>query len=153
MRNMHYWVSCRGGTSRFLRLAALSLLSSGIVLVGASREARAERGDACRYGACGAATFKFVGKNRLENINMSVADHKCDGNPVYIRLRVFDSNGAAETQKRFNHKGCGGEPESWSNLHWDNGQPIRGVRVRVCVQRNNRPDNCSESDYIDNPNT
>lgn len=109
----------------------------------------AERGDVCFSGACGSATFSWDGSYRLSNVSMSVKDNKCDGNDVYIRLRIYDgsSNSGWATTKRRNSSGCSASYVSWSDLYVNNDARILGVKVEACVD-DAGADTCRKSAYI-----
>ncbi|MEV8319334.1 hypothetical protein AB0Q95_34765 [Streptomyces sp. NPDC059900] len=80
---------------------------------------------------------------------MSVKDNKCDGNDVYIRLRIYDgsSNSGWATTKRRNSSGCSASYVSWSDLYVNNDARILGVKVEACVD-DAGADTCRKSAYI-----
>lgn len=140
-----------------IRLSMTLLVAAGILLLGSIKPSHAGsyRGDACGEGACGSANFDFSGPVRLTNVNLGVADTKCDKNDVYIRLRVYDGigkKGYQDLDKHRNSKGCNSEISLRNRSHLNRRGYIKGVRVFVCVD-DFRKDTCFSSHYIDNPNT
>jgi hypothetical protein len=139
---------------KILLLGVMLTVVGGILAVsGFTSSALAERGDACKSGACGSATFQFSGRYEITGLSMSVKDTECDDNDVYIKLRIYDFQGTSDTVERRNSSGCKADYARWPNLSWLNSRAaIKGVRVIVCVN-DFGSDTCYRSRYIDNPNT
>jgi len=138
---------------KIILLGAMLTVIGGILAVsGFTSSALAERGDACKSGACGSATFQFSGRYELTGLSMSVKDTKCDDNDVYIKLRIYDFQGTWDTMERRNSSGCKADYARWPNLHYVNQRgAIKGVRVIVCVD-DFASDTCYSSGYLKNPN-
>ncbi|GGM59293.1 hypothetical protein GCM10012275_33080 [Longimycelium tulufanense] len=141
---------------RLIRLPLLLTTALGL-FVGLSVPTQAAelarvRGDVCRGGVCGSATFNFTGIYQLTNVSLSVKDSKCDSHDVYIQLLVYKNTGKVYTTKRRNSKGCRGGYKAWHGRSFSTNDYIKGVRVRGCVDDPGR-DTCYHSRYLDNPNT
>jgi hypothetical protein len=94
------------------------------------------------------------GVHELTNIYLGVRDLACDGDPVFVHLRVYYSRGTEwyDTLRRDYSGGCG-TAANWYNLYTHTGATISGVRVIACVNRNWTGDDCYSSSYHDNPMT
>ncbi len=95
------------------------------------------------------------GTYELKNVYLGVRDLACDGNSVYVHLRVYTAAGSSpfDTTHRENHNGCG-TARDWHNLGVTANFRITGVRVRACVDHGwPTGDNCVVSEYHDNPLT
>lgn len=88
----------------------------------------------------------------LGDVYMGVRDLDCDGNDVYVQLRVTYTNGDhVDTTRHPNKSGCGTAAD-WSGLSYYANFYIAGVTVISCVD-DFGSNTCAYSAYHDNPTT
>lgn len=83
---------------------------------------------------------------------MGVRDLECDGNDVYVQLRVFYTEGDhRDTPRRYNSSGCG-TAVNFPPTSYSASVSIRGVQVIACVD-DSGSNTCAYSPVHDNPRT
>lgn len=132
--------------------SVLVALVAGVLMLATTMAARADV-VAQNSGVRGRADWNWNSNGtRLDNLTFGVRDLLCDGNDVYVQLRVTRSDGAeVPTERRYNKQDCP-NAENFGPTYYQSNFYIVRVRVAACVDDAgfNR---CALSEWHDNPYT
>ncbi|MGH3886055.1 MAG: hypothetical protein ACRDSZ_05675 [Pseudonocardiaceae bacterium] len=112
--------------------------------------------NASSEGGSATATYTWAGPGSMNNIDLKVADTRCDTRGSYAKfVFIRRDHGTKETDARWNRIGCN-KTQGYNDLSWSDGFDTDGFYLVSCTDSNSNDkeddgDQCGSSATIDNP--